>query len=61
MNRYIKINKLRDSKKTDSVVRSKIEEFPAKIMKFPQFFPTIFKIPKKPYKKSQSGFLLHFY
>ena len=39
-----------------SVVRSEIEEFPAKFMKFPQGFPTVFKIPKICDMKSQSGF-----
>ena len=44
-----------------SVARSKAEEFPAKMVKFPQSFPTIFKIPNFLLENSQCGFLLHFY
>ena len=30
---------------SDSVCRSKTKQFPTEFMKFPQFFPTILKIP----------------
>ena len=38
------------------MVRSKTKEFPAKIVKFPQPFPTISKIPNFLLENSQSGF-----